>query len=120
MTQHGYLVIQDRQPGARSGQTPPGQGEAQEPQVCNPILTSSIEMLMGNGGGAANRVEARLANWSDDGLPPVGFSSEAPGLVAGMCLVLTHPWEDCSFDVLPKQICGMAPQFYTPALNTEH
>ena len=44
-------------------------------------------MLMGTGGGASNRGEARLANWSDDGLPPVGFSSEAPGLVAGIFLV---------------------------------
>lgn len=86
MLQHGYLFIQDRQPGARPGQAPPAQGHPQEPQVRNPILTSSIEMLMGTGGGAANRVEARLANWSDDGLPPVGFSSEAPGLVAGKFL----------------------------------
>ena len=80
--QHGYFFIQDRPPG-RLGSGQPGQAEPAEPQVRNPILTSSIEMLMGTGGGASNRGEARLANWSDDGLPPVGFSSEAPGLVAG-------------------------------------
>jgi len=50
----------------------------------NPILTSSIEMLMGTGGmGSSSRVESRLANWSDDGLPPTGIAGEAPGLVAG-------------------------------------
>ena len=81
--QHGYFFIQDRQPGSRLGSGQPGQSEAQEAQIRNPILTSSIEMLMGTSGGTSNRGEARLANWSDDGLPPVGFSSEAPGLVAG-------------------------------------
>lgn len=82
--QHAYYFIHDRPSGSRSGSAHAGQPEPQETQSRNPILTSSIEMLMGAGGGTSNRNEARLANWSDDGLPPVGFSSEAPGLVAGM------------------------------------
>ena len=103
LLQHGYFFIQDRPPG-RLGSGQSGQAEPAEPQVRNPILTSSLEMLMGTGGGASNRGEARLANWSDDGLPPVGFSSEAPGLVAGeTTLVLILQLSYCACTSIPSR-----------------
>jgi hypothetical protein len=86
--QHGGYLLYDRQGGrlaAGGGVAQAGQPQgSQGGQGTNPILTSSIEMLMGTG-GSSNRVESRLANWSDDGLPPVGIAGEAPGLVAGDC-----------------------------------
>ena len=86
----GYLIFPDGR-GLAGGAGPPqrfgvlaGAAAALQPgmQDTSSVLTSSIEMLMG-GSGANGRQESRMANWSDDGLPPANPTSAAPDLVAG-------------------------------------
>ena len=91
----GYLIFPDGR-GLAGGATGPPQrfsvpagAAALQPgmQDTSSVLTSSIEMLMGSS-GANGRQESRMANWSDDGLPPANPASAAPDLVAG---AQTHP-----------------------------
>lgn len=87
----GYLLFPDgRSPGyvgadGRMVAQAPGAGG--EPPA-SAVFSNSIDMLVGGGTGGG-RGEGRMANWSDDGLPPPAISLP-PGTAMGESSYSTH------------------------------
>lgn len=86
----GYLVFPDgRGPGGasqdpRAAAASAQQAQSGEQQLASPLFSDAIDMLLGSS-GSRGRQESRMANWSDDGLPPATAPATASSIVAGAC-----------------------------------
>ena len=77
----GEIALRDPRLGA-SGQVS-GPNAPQNAQHVSTLFGDSINMLLG-GSSSGGRQESRMANWSDDGLPPPAAPANASSIVAGV------------------------------------
>lgn len=86
----GYMVFPDsmrgdvtlRDPRFGGGGSALGPNAPQNTPHVSALFGDSINMLLG-GSSSQGRQESRMANWSDDGLPPPAAPATATNIVAG-------------------------------------